>query len=286
MRSSNNHSTGKRDIPFLVRSLGWEALKKIVASFAMIVTGHTLQLSPPKKILQNSLCLLTLVIVFFSLRSAFSQITDPWKTFNDTIAYAKANHLVAHVNSSLLPAYQYDNDQGSERIKVGHKTYARTPGGIWKISSDWGQTGSPAANTAQLDFFVTVATSPLQQPVSHDPSQGAHVWQPIDSSSPDREVFVLTREHPRPGGAYPTYTFVREGGIFLISAFAGNLSSSSGLSSLRILYDYFLVTSGASVTPQQSSDSGGTTTSQLGDLTLLENNELFFETMLYTYCLL
>lgn len=160
------------------------------------------------------------------------------------------NHLIAQVNVATQPGaflhYRYDryaevrrivNDDGSE--------YAQLKGKSWRKSKDWGKTGPivKGDKAAELDNRADVAEVALMEPETRDASQGGFVWKFIEKGEEgDIETYTYeqSREHPRPNGIYPRYTFVKykndTDGKLLLYRFAGQLRTGDNVTPIRIQY--------------------------------------------------
>lgn len=189
---------------------------------------------------------------------AFLRAQDP-ALAPDNLKYSRAafdkNHLIAQVNVVTQPGtvlhYRYDryaevrrimNDDGSE--------YAQLKGKSWRKSKDWGKTGTIVKKdkAEELDNRCDVAEVALTEPETHDASQGGFVWKFIEKGEEgDIETYTYeqSREHPRPTGVYPRYTFVKykndTDGQLLLYRFAGQLRSGESVTPIRIQYGLMIL---------------------------------------------
>ncbi len=180
-------------------------------------------------------------------------------------------HLVAKVelgspDSKIQSSYQYDRyqrDVGSNyagvRIRLDKKEYAKKSGGSWKESSDWGDTGTAVDSQLadQLDSFAQIVEMTFAKRTSHDPSQGGFVWKAINTEAQTKYTLYqmeLSREHPRPEGVYPRYTFIKypddvDGKLLLVEVESNIRSDTLGLFPVVIHFDYcFPLPAGTKVT--------------------------------------
>lgn len=172
---------------------------------------------------------------------------------------AATYHWVAWVSLEMeentYTNYQYDrypdrpSAPGVERIKADEGVFARAKGKPWLRSDDWGDTGTPvAADLAQkLDLYANVADAQLAKPKDHDASQGAAVWKFIGQTKDKTFTYYTyerSREHPRPGGVYPHFTFMKaapdtDGRLFLCRTTA-QLRSGDRLIPVTVRMDYLI----------------------------------------------
>jgi hypothetical protein len=149
--------------------------------------------------------------------------------------------------------YQYDHypvggsNHGVERIKADEGVFARRIDGPWLKSDDWADTGTPVSQdlTNELNMYVEVVNAELAKPEDHDSSQGNAVWKFIRQEKKNdltSYTYERTREHPRPNGVYPQYTFMKaandiDGQLFMTGT-AGQLRSGDQRIpvSLRMIY--------------------------------------------------
>ena len=166
-------------------------------------------------------------------------------------SFAEKNHLIAQVSlgGDSPSRFRFDAYPESRQISMDGVTYGKQSGEHWKKSRDMGRTGtavSPSKN-GELNFLESLATIFYQKPVSHDPTQGAYIWKKIKAwTNGDAQytTFELSREHPRAGGAYPVYTFVKyqntPDGQLLIRSCAGNTRVAGVLTPFTIDYDFLV----------------------------------------------
>ena len=171
-------------------------------------------------------------------------------------------HFVAWVSlefqDNKFTRYQYDHypptkDQPSfERIKCDDGVFARKGDQPWLKSDDWAETGKSVSDdlTAEFVTYVSAANAMLEPPVHHALSQGGTVWKYIGEKDDDKSKIIeytyeRSREHPRPDGVYPQYTFVKypgdtDGNLFIAKS-TGQMKSEDGHSiPVLITYTYLV----------------------------------------------
>jgi hypothetical protein len=163
------------------------------------------------------------------------------------------NHLIAQVDvATRTPLhYRYDRYAEVRRIVMDDGVeYAQPKGKSWRKSKDWGKTGAiiKGDKAAELDNKADVAEVAFSEPVTHDASQGGFVWQFIDKgqeSDIETYTYEQSREHPRPNGVYPRYTFVKykndTDGKLLLYRFTGQLRSGNEVIPIRIQYGLMII---------------------------------------------
>ena len=202
-----------------------------------------------------------------------SQAQDP-KLAQDDLDYTKKviekAHLICHVSMRFkedkYTRYTVDHYAGDvDRIREEEGTFARLKGKRWLRSEDWGKTGKPVTKetAAQLDEDLHVALSFLEKPETHDASQGGFVWKFIDrSAEADLEYFTYerTREHPRPTGVYPRYTFIRykkdKDGELLLNRTKSQFVDGEHVIPVEIKFDYMFPVNIQEVEPAKSKAPG------------------------------
>ena len=167
-------------------------------------------------------------------------------------AYEK-NHLIAQVDlAGRTPLhYRYDRYAEVRRIVTDDGIeYAQPKGKSWRKSKDWGKTGAiiKGDKAAELDNQADVAEVAFTKPETHDATQGGFVWRFIENgqeSDIQTYTYEQSREHPRPSGVYPHYTFVKykndTDGKLLLYRFAGQLRSSDGVIPIHIQYGLMVI---------------------------------------------
>ena len=138
-----------------------------------------------------------------------------------------------HPSTHEIEKFQYDcypwtpDKQKIERVKREEGTFVRPEGKSWVRSDDWGATSTPvaAALLPVLNTDVNVVNVMFAPSVDYDATQGAPVWKFIRQEKSKDGVFTYytyerSREHPRPNGPYPQYTFMKaahdvDGRLFL-----------------------------------------------------------------------
>jgi len=185
-------------------------------------------------------------------------------------SFAEKNHLIAQVSlgGGSPSRFRFDAYPDSRQITMDGVTYGKQTGGYWKKSQDGGKTGTMVSQSKNndLNFLESVATVFYRKPVSHDPSQGAYLWKKIKewtNGDAQYTTFQLSREHPRAGGAYPVYTFVKyqntPDGQLLIRSCAGNTRVGGVLTPFTIDYDFLIpvkATIEADKKPPSQQDAG------------------------------
>ncbi len=151
-----------------------------------------------------------------------------------TEKYHFAAWVTLQSGPNLSTKYQYDryphhgDDLEVERIKTSEASYVRATGKPWMRSDDWGRTGTPvsADQTPRLNLYASVVTAQLAKPEDLDSTQGGPVWKFIAQTQEKNCTYYTyerSREHPRPGGVYPRFTFMKaaadtDGKLFLCMA--------------------------------------------------------------------
>ncbi len=163
------------------------------------------------------------------------------------------NHLIAQVDVAARTPYHYRYDRYAEVRRIvtdDGVEYAQPKGKSWRKSKDWGKTGAiiKGDKAAELDNQSEVAEVAFTEPETHDASQGGFVWRFIDKGQEgDIETYTYeqSREHPRPTGVYPRYTFVKykndTDGKLLLYRFTGQLRSGNDVIPIRIQYGLMVI---------------------------------------------
>ena len=147
--------------------------------------------------------------------------------------------VVLGAGSSDVEQFHYEWMPESEKITKSNKfphTYTRAREKRWLEQGSEGKTSAAAAATARrLDFYAAAARSPFDPPHPRDKTQGENVWKFVDHTGGDGwESFTYerTREHPRPDGVYPKFTFVKhpsdEDGKLMLGDFSAQLTGTEG----------------------------------------------------------
>lgn len=190
----------------------------------------------------------------------------------DDLKYSRGafekNHLIAQVDiATRTPLhYRYDRYAEVRRIVTDDGVeYAQPKGKSWRKSKDWGKTGAiiKGDKAAELDNQSDVAEVAFKEPETHDASQGGFVWQFIDKgqeSDIETYTYEQSREHPRPNGVYPRYTFVKykndTDGNLLLYRFAGQLRSGNDVIPIRIQYGLMIIMPANSIKIVEPGKSG------------------------------
>ena len=172
----------------------------------------------------------------------------------------KTHHLIAYVRLAHIdkkgPPFEFRYDSypdGPERVqRPDGAALARKKGGKWLVSDDWGETGEEvdpkvAKQTEGMIAYVDIPLSNKHE--SRDKSQGADVVRVIKQRTTkegnEEIVFESGREHQKPSGNYPKYTFFRykdaqPDDVFL-SEYSGPVyDTGGGVVQVNVRYEFMI----------------------------------------------
>ncbi len=162
------------------------------------------------------------------------------------------SHLTAEVELRVgendYARFRYERDAGSEKISESDRVYVRPKGKGWAhdLAGKAGDTVDPSL-AQELDIKASIVDSPFEMPEPKDKTQGGIVWKFVRrEKAKGGELFTYerTREHPRPDGVYPRYTFVKfqtdEDGKLTLHDFSAQMRDGEKLVPVTIRYSYEL----------------------------------------------
>lgn len=211
--------------------------------------------------MQHRAALFLVASVFIATRPLAAQdpalAPDNLKATREFIA---KQHLIVdcslEVEEGNFVKFRYDHYPDLERITQPGNVFTRSPGKPWLRSDAPDETGSPVDEdkSAQLDQMIAIANSPLQALAPHDTGQGAIAWRPVShADGKDFQTFTYecSREKPKAGGVYPTYTFIKnkgdKDGQLLLTDFTAQMKDSTHLIPVAIHYGYMILLPAGSV---------------------------------------
>lgn len=172
----------------------------------------------------------------------------------------ETHHLIAYVRLAHIdkkgPPFEFRYDrypEGIERVqKPDGAALAHQKDKKWKVSDDWGETGDEvdpdvAKQTKGMIAYVDIPLSNKHE--NRDKSQGGDVVRVIDQRTTkegnEEIVFETGREHPKPGGNYPKFTFFRFKGSapddVTLSAYSGPVyDTGGGKVQVDVRYEYMI----------------------------------------------